>query len=104
MDAFTYTQVRQNFASVMDKVCDDHLPIIITRQNRDPVVMISLEDYNGIEETLYLMRSPENYARLISSIQNVRKKRVKKRALIEGNIRKKYVRKKTLIKEKDASV
>ena len=83
MDAVTYTQVRQNFASVMDKVCDDHMPLIITRQNRAPVVMISLEDYNGMEKTLYLMRSPKNNARLTSSIQNVNKKRVKKRALIE---------------------
>lgn len=83
MEAVTYTQVRQNFASVMDKVCDDHMAIIITRQNRAPVVMISLEDYNGIEETLYLMRSPKNYARLMSSARNVRKKHVKERALIE---------------------
>ena len=83
MEAVTYTQVRQNFASVMDKVCDDHTAIIITRQNRAPVVMISLEDYNGIEETLYLMRSPKNYARLMSSARNVSKKKVKQRALIE---------------------
>ncbi|MBA3236803.1 MAG: type II toxin-antitoxin system prevent-host-death family antitoxin [Parachlamydiaceae bacterium] len=83
MDAVTYTQVRQNFASVMDKVCDDHMPLIITRQNRAPVVMISLEDYNGMEETLYLMRSPKNYARLTSSTKNVRKKRVQERDLIE---------------------
>lgn len=83
MEALTYTQVRQNFASAMDKVCDDHMPLIITRQSRKPVVMISLEDYNGIEETLYLMRSPKNYARLMSSAENVRKKRVQKRDLLE---------------------
>lgn len=83
MEAFTYTQVRPNFAVVMNKVCDDHVPIIITRQNNDPVVMISLEDYNAIEETLYLMRSPKNYTRLMSSVENIRKGKVRQRKLIE---------------------
>lgn len=83
MDAYNYTQVRKNFALVMNKVCDDHAPVIITRQQNAPVVMISLEDYNAIEETLYLMRSSKNYARLMSSIENVGKRKVKSRKLIE---------------------
>jgi antitoxin YefM len=52
MDAITYTQARKNFTSVMNKVCDDRIPIIITRQSERPVVMMSLEDYNAIEETM----------------------------------------------------
>lgn len=83
MDAFTYTQVRQNFASFMDNVCDNHAPIIITRQSSAPVVIMSLEDYNAIEETLYLSRSPKNYARLIKSIEHVRNGKAKRRKLIE---------------------
>lgn len=83
MDAITYTQARKNFSGTMDKVCDDHSPIIITRQNRNPVVMISLEDYNAIEETLYLMRSQRNYSRLLESVENVRGNKVSKKNLIE---------------------
>ena len=48
METATYTQVRKNFDRIMDRVCDDHVPIIITRQNEHPVVMVSLQDYNGI--------------------------------------------------------
>lgn len=85
MDAITYTQARNNFSFTMDKVCSDHAPIIITRQNSAPVVMISLEDYNAIEETLYLMRSPKNYSRLLKSIENVKKDRTKAKTLIEDS-------------------
>lgn len=69
MDAITYTQARKNFTETMNRVCEDHVPLIITRQNQAPVVMLSLEDYNGIEETLYLLRSPRNAQRLRESIQ-----------------------------------
>ncbi len=52
----------------MDKVCDDHTPIIITRKNQRSVVMMSLEDYEALEETAYLLRSPRNARRLLESI------------------------------------
>ncbi|MFN9790080.1 MAG: type II toxin-antitoxin system Phd/YefM family antitoxin, partial [Holosporales bacterium] len=64
MNAVTYTQARANFSALMDRVCLDHDPVLITRQKQAPVVMMSLEDYNAIEETLYLMRNPANAARL----------------------------------------
>lgn len=83
MDATTYTQARKNFAAVMDRVCDDHAPIIITRQNERPVVMISLEDYNAIEETLYLVRSAKNASRLAKALQDLEAKKLKKHDLIE---------------------
>ena len=83
MDATTYTQVRKNFAAVMDRVCDDHAPVIITRQNERPVVMISLEDYNAIEETLYLVKSPKNAARLAKALQNLEEKKTHKHELVE---------------------
>lgn len=83
MDAMTYTQARKNFSWTMDKVCDDHSPIIITRQSRHPVIMISLEDYNAIQETLYLMRSQKNYSRLLESVENVRGNKINKKNLIE---------------------
>jgi antitoxin YefM len=52
----------------MEKVCDDHAPVIITRKNERSVVMISLEDYQALEETAYLLRSPKNARRLLESI------------------------------------
>jgi antitoxin YefM len=53
---------------MMEQVCDDHAPVIITRKNQRSVVMISLEDYQALEETAYLLRSPKNARRLLSSI------------------------------------
>ncbi|MGO9567083.1 MAG: type II toxin-antitoxin system Phd/YefM family antitoxin [Desulfomonilaceae bacterium] len=68
MNAVTYSQARENLATTMDKVCDDHSPIIITRKNQRSVVMMSLEDYEALEETAYLLRSPKNARRLLESI------------------------------------
>jgi len=68
MNAVTYSQARENLAKTMDKVCDDHSPIVVTRKNQRSVVMISLEDYEALEETAYLLRSPKNARRLLESI------------------------------------
>ncbi len=83
MEVSTFTEVRQNFAATMQKVVDDKEPIIITRQNKEPVVMISLEDFNAYEETAYLMRSPANAARLNSAIESLERGEGKIRELIE---------------------
>jgi antitoxin YefM len=58
MDAITYTTARANLADTMDRVCDDHEPIIITRNSQQAVVMMSLDDFKALEETSYLLRSP----------------------------------------------
>jgi antitoxin YefM len=68
MDAITYSSARANLASTMDRVCNDHEPLIITRNGQQAVVMLSLEDYKALEETAYLLRSPANARRLLSSI------------------------------------
>ena len=68
MDTITYTSARSNLAKTMEKVCDDHAPVIITRKTAQPVVMMSLEDYEALEETAYLLRSPQNARRLLESI------------------------------------
>lgn len=67
MDAITYTAARANLASTMDRVCDDHEPVIITRNGEQSVVMVSLEDYKALEETAYLLRTPANARRLLSA-------------------------------------
>jgi antitoxin YefM len=68
MDAITYSSARANLASTMDRVCNDHEPLIITRNGEKAVVMLSLEDYKALEETAYLLRSPANARRLLNSI------------------------------------
>ena len=68
MDAITYTAARQNLAQTMDEVCENHTPVIITRQKAQPVVMMSLADFNSIQETAYLLSSPVNAERLRASV------------------------------------
>lgn len=69
--AVTYSEARQNLAETMDRVCDTHEPLIITRQKSRPVVMMSLEDYSSIAESAYLLQSPANAARLRAALQDV---------------------------------
>ena len=73
MDAITYTSARENLASTMDRVCNDHSPVIITRNRDQSVVMLSLEDFKALEETAYLLRSPVNAKRLLDSIDALEK-------------------------------
>ena len=68
MDAITYSAARANLATVMDRVCGDHEALIITRNGEQSVVMLSLADYNALEETAYLLRSPANARRLIAAV------------------------------------
>lgn len=67
MDAITYSAARANLASTMDRVCNDHEALIITRNGEQSVVMISLEDFQALEETAYLLRSPANAKRLLAA-------------------------------------
>jgi len=81
MTAITYTAARENLATTMDRVCSDHDPVIITRNRDQSVVMLSLEDYESLQETAYLLRSPANAKRLLASIESLnRGKGVKKRS------------------------
>ena len=71
MEAISYTNARSNLAKTMEKVCDYHDPVIITRRNEGSVVMMSLEDFQALEETAYLLRSPKNARRLLESISQL---------------------------------
>ena len=68
MNAMSHTYAHAHFGKIMDQVCQDHVPLIITRKNNQPVVMISLEDYQAMEETNYLLSSSTNAKRLLESI------------------------------------
>ena len=71
MDAITYSAARANLASTMDRVCNDHEALIITRNGEQSVVMLSLEDFQALEETAYLLRSPANAKRLLSAAAQI---------------------------------
>ena len=83
MDTITYSTARANLADTMDRVCEDHEPIIITRNGEQAVVMMSLEDFKSLEETSYLLRSPKNARRLIESIAALEMGNGVERSLIE---------------------
>ncbi|MFV2065971.1 MAG: type II toxin-antitoxin system Phd/YefM family antitoxin [Pirellulales bacterium] len=68
METMHYSDVRRTLAQTMEKVCDDHMPVLITRKNSRSVVMMSLDDYRALEETAYLLRSPKNARRLLESV------------------------------------
>lgn len=83
MKAITYTAARQNLAKTIEKVCRDHAPVVVTRKTSDSVVIMSLEDYEALEETAYLLRSPKNTRRLIESIAQLENDKGTERQLIE---------------------
>jgi antitoxin YefM len=83
MDSVSYTTARAELARVMDRVCENHEPLVITRQGRQSVVLLSLDDYEAMEETAYLMRSPENARRLVSAIADLEKGQGTERQLAE---------------------
>ncbi|MCJ8270120.1 MAG: type II toxin-antitoxin system prevent-host-death family antitoxin [Psychrosphaera sp.] len=71
MDTLSYSAFRSNLAKTLDKVNDDHKPVLITRQNGKPAVLLSLEDFHSYQETAYLMASPKNAQRLNEGIAQI---------------------------------
>ncbi|QSE86268.1 type II toxin-antitoxin system prevent-host-death family antitoxin (plasmid) [Rhodococcus koreensis] len=67
----TYSESRARYAEVLNAVVDDREEIVITRAGHEPVVMVSLDDYESLKETAYLLRSPENARRLLASIDRL---------------------------------
>lgn len=83
MDVMTYTDFRSQLAGTLDRIADTHRPVLITRQNGKPAVVMSLEDFHSYEETTYLLSSPANAERLHRAIAQVRNHQTKNRELIE---------------------
>ncbi len=83
MKAISYTAARENLASTMDRVCNDRDPVIITRKRDQSVVMLSLEEYESLEETAHLLRAPANSRRLLEAIRQLEKGEGTERELIE---------------------
>ena len=83
MESISYTSARGNLAKTMEKVCNDHAPVAITRKGEGAVVMMSMEDYAALEETAYLLRSPKNTRRLLTAIGELESGQGTERELIE---------------------
>lgn len=83
MKEINYSYFRNHLSSVLNDVNDNHTPILITRQKQKPAVVISLDDYNTYQETMYLMSSNKNRKRLNSSVQDIESNNVIKKHIIE---------------------
>ena len=68
MDRLNYVKIKEELPKIIEKVCSEHDPVIITTENNPPVVLMSLADYQSYEETRYLLKSPKNAQRLRESI------------------------------------
>jgi antitoxin YefM len=84
MDVISYTDTRERLKDVMDRVVENHEPVVISRQKAESVVMVSLADWHAIEETIHLLSSPNNTQRLKSAIDELNAGGGTMRQLIEG--------------------
>ncbi|MDV7243299.1 MULTISPECIES: type II toxin-antitoxin system prevent-host-death family antitoxin [Rhodococcus] len=71
MRTMTYSESRARYAEVLNAVVDDREEIVITRAGHEPVVMVSLDDYESLKEAAYLLKNPENARRLLASIDRL---------------------------------
>jgi antitoxin YefM len=83
MDTVSYSQFRKELAGYLDKVNSDNLPLLVTRQNNDPVVVMSLADFKAYEATFHLLSSQRNAQRLNAAIEELRAGQGSQRALME---------------------
>ena len=86
MRVTSVTDFRANIASMLDDVVDDHVPLIITRSGKDNVVVVSQSDWEGMQETLYLMSSPANARELLASSAELRAGGGVERELIDPDL------------------
>ncbi|MEN3122346.1 type II toxin-antitoxin system prevent-host-death family antitoxin [Janibacter sp. LM] len=83
MKTMSYTESRARYAQVLDGVVNDREEVVITRAGHDPVVIVSLDDYESLRETAYLMRSPRNARRLLDAMERLESGRGGPHELIE---------------------
>jgi antitoxin YefM len=82
MEITSYSEFRQNMKSFIDNVVKEHQPLFITRKMGEEVVVLSKEDYTGLQETLYLLSNPNNAKRLKASIKQYEKGMTKSKKLL----------------------
>jgi antitoxin YefM len=77
--SITYTAAREDLANTINRVCEDHAPVVITRNRDQSVVMLSLAEYESLQETAYLLRSPANAQRLLAAVDILKRGKGKRR-------------------------
>jgi antitoxin YefM len=82
MQAVSFSELRKDMKQIMDRTKDRHEPLIITRKSGN-MVMMSLEDYNALEETAYILRNPKNAQRILASIAELEAGKGQKHDLVE---------------------
>jgi len=82
MRTMSYTESRARYAEVLDSVVNDREEVVITRAGHEPVVIVSLEDYESMRETAYLMRSPANARRLLDAMERLESGRGERHELL----------------------
>ena len=82
-DVLSFSDTRARLKEVMDRVVEDHAPVVITRRKGRPVVMVSLEDWTAMDATAHLLASPVNAARLRESIAELDAGQAQERELIQ---------------------
>lgn len=83
MKTMSYSESRARYAEVLDAVVNDREEVVITRAGHEPAVIVSLDDYESLKETAYLLRSPANARRLLASIDELETGKGVHRELIE---------------------
>ncbi|GAB3857994.1 YoeB-YefM toxin-antitoxin system antitoxin YefM [Nocardioides maradonensis] len=83
MKTLSYSESRARYAEVLDSVVNDREEVVITRAGREPAVIVSLDDYESLKETAYLLRSPANARRLLASIDELEAGKGTARELLE---------------------
>jgi len=83
MRTLTFSEARSNLKEVLDRVAEDHVVTLITRRDAEDAVVMSLSDYNSLQETMYLLSTPANARHLMESIAQLRAGKGKVRKLIK---------------------
>ncbi len=83
MRSVSYSEARQNLSTTMIQTVEDRTPVLITRQNGESCVLMSLDEYNALEETAYLLRSPKNARRLMDAVENLKQGKSIEKDIIE---------------------
>lgn len=83
MKTMSYTESRARYAEVLDSVTNDREEVIVTRAGHEPVVIVSLDEYESLRETAYLMRSPANARRLLDAMEELEAGRGAPHELVE---------------------
>ncbi|OYN97025.1 antitoxin YefM [Propionibacteriaceae bacterium ES.041] len=85
MKTMSYSESRARYAEVLDGVINDREEVVITRAGHEPVVIVSLADYEALRETAYLMRSPANARRLLDAMERLESGRGERHDPVEAD-------------------